>query len=277
MIRHLVSIGLAALLTAYVVPARAEEHVLIVSADYKAAGNPDLVLANPVGDGERVWKAFEKAGQGDVVRVVNPDIQTWDLEVDKFVAKLGRDDVAIFFFAGHAVQFQGENYLLANDGVTFISFNSIVKQINNAAKAGVFIIDACRSNPFAAANGGGRAVALSALERAGPGRQIATIDIRDLQAAKAGLAQLSDLRGLSTVVFFSTEPGNVALDGEAGQGSPFATVLAKEVQKRQSLDSLLKRTAAQVHQQTGGRQSPWRQGDIPFDIFLAGKKAFAIP
>ena len=277
MIRHLLSFGLAALLTVHVVPARAEEHVLVVSSDYKGAGNPDLFLANPDGDGDRVLKAFEKAGQRDVARVSNPDIQSWNEAIDKFVAKLGRDDVAIFFFAGHAVQYQGENYLLANDGVTFINFNSIVQQINGAAQASVFIIDACRSNPFAEASGSGRALTLSSLERAGRSRQVATINIQDLQSTRAGLAQLSDLRGLSTVVFFSTEPGNVALDGEAGQGSPFASVLAREIQKRQSLDSLLKRTAAQVHQQTGGRQSPWRQGDIPFDIFFAGKKAFAIP
>jgi uncharacterized caspase-like protein len=260
-----------------VVPARAEEHVLVVSSDYEAAGNPDLFLANPDGDGDRVLKAFEKAGQRDVARVSNPDIQSWNEAIDKFVAKLGRDDVAIFFFAGHAVQYQGENYLLANDGVTFINFNSIVQQINGAAQASVFIIDACRSNPFAEASGSGRALTLSSLERAGRSRQVATINIQDLQSTRAGLAQLSDLRGLSTVVFFSTEPGNVALDGEAGKGSPFASILAREIQKRQSLDSLLKRTAAQVHQQTGGRQSPWRQGDIPFDIFFAGKKAFAIP
>jgi len=49
------------------------------------------------------------------------------------------------------------------------------------------------------------------------------------------------------------------------------------VRKRQSLDALLKRTAIEVNRQTGGKQSPWRQGDIPFDVFIAGMKAMAIP
>ena len=92
-----------------------------------------------------------------------------------------------------------------------------------------------------------------------------------------GLAQVGDLRGLSTVVFFSTEPGNVAIDGEAGKGSPFAKVLAKEIRKRQSLDDLLRRTAVRVNKMTDGAQSPWRQGDIPFDVFLAGMKTMVIP
>jgi uncharacterized caspase-like protein len=258
-------------------PALAEERVLVVASDYRSADNPSLALANPVHDGEKVSNAFRKAGQRDVVLVINPDVDDWNRELDRFVAKLGHDDVAIVFYAGHAVQYAGENYLLASDGNTFINFNSVVRKVNSAARAAVFMVDACRSNPFAGAEGAGRSVAISSLGGNESSREVSAVDASDLREAKAGLAQLSDLRGLSTVVFFSTEPGNVALDGEAGQGSPFASVLAKEVQKRQSLDSLLKRTASQVNQQTGGRQSPWRQGDIPFDIFFAGQRAFAIP
>jgi uncharacterized caspase-like protein len=91
------------------------------------------------------------------------------------------------------------------------------------------------------------------------------------------MAQLGDLRGLSAIVLFSTEPGNVALDGDAGAGSPFAKYAAKELARRQSLDSAFRRIAVAVNKATGGQQSPWRQGDLPFDVFLAGMADFPVP
>jgi uncharacterized caspase-like protein len=88
---------------------------------------------------------------------------------------------------------------------------------------------------------------------------------------------LGDLRGLSAIVLFSTEPGNVALDGDAGRGSPFAKIAAKELARRQSLDSAFRRIAVAVNKTTGGQQSPWRQGDLPFDVYIAGMADFPVP
>ena len=78
-------------------------------------------------------------------------------------------------------------------------------------------------------------------------------------------------------MLFSTEPGNVALDGDAGVGSPFAKFAAKEISRRQSLDSAFRRIAVAVNKATGGQQSPWRQGDLPFDVYIAGMADFPVP
>ena len=267
------AMGVACFLAGHAAPALAEERVLLIASDYVQA-DPALYLANPTADTRRIEAALRKAGQTDVKLIAEPDLATLNRAVDSFVAKLSRDDVAIVYYAGHAIQYRGENYLLAADGISFVSFNSLVKRISDGARAAVFVVDACRNNPFKTGEKG-RSVTLSAIGSSAT-RDLQTVDVATLSAEK-GLAQLADLRGLSTVVFFSTEPGNVALDGDEGAGSPFAVAFAKEVRKRQSLDALLKRTAIEVNRKTQGRQSPWRQGDIPFDVFIAGMKAMAIP
>lgn len=263
----------ACLLACHIEPAWAEEKVLLIALDY-ARAEKSLQLSNPISDARKVAAAFRKAGQIQVALISEPDLAELNQAVDGFIEQLDHDDVAIIYYAGHAIQYRGENYLLAADGISFLSFNGLVKRVSDASKAAVFLVDACRNNPFADGRGG-RSVTLSNV--AGPAkRELQSVDVAALSSGK-GLAQLADLRGLSTIVFFSTEPGNVALDGAEGQGSPFAVALAKELRKRQSLDALLKRTAVEVNRQTGGQQSPWRQGDIPFDVFIAGMKAMAIP
>ena len=68
-----------------------------------------------------------------------------------------------------------------------------------------------------------------------PPRAVQTIRMTDIAQKSRGLAQLGDLRGLSAIVLFSTEPGNVALDGNPGAGSPFAKFAAKEFRKISSI------------------------------------------
>lgn len=83
---------------------------------------------------------------------------------------------------------------------------------------------------------------------------------------------------LSAVAFFSTEPGNVAEDGDQpGKGRSFAIELAKQIDRRQSLDEVFLKTAIAVNKRTEERQSPWRQGDLAFDVFVSGMRALPIP
>lgn len=254
-------------------PAHADQRFLIVATDYTTSGNPSLVLQNPLLDGQRITSAFARAGHPDVRMVANPSPETLEKELARFAATLTKKDFAMIYIAGHAVQLDGENYLLAADGFTLIALGSIIRDISQSAAASLFILDACRNNPFAVKAAEARSVnVLNAKNRA-----LTTIMTDDLSQSRSGLSQIADLRGLSSIVFFSTEPGNVALDGEPGEGSPFANVLSEEIPKRQSLDALLRRTATRVNRVTEGAQSPWRQGDIPIDVFIAGMKAMAIP
>jgi hypothetical protein len=88
---------------------------------------------------------------------------------------------------------------------------------------------------------------------------------------------MSNLRGKNTIVVFSTDPGNVAVDGSPGKGSPFANAVVRELGRRQSLDAAIRRITAEVDRETDRRQSPWRQGDLSFPLFLGGQPRFPVP
>ena len=275
---YLSRIFLLVLLSFVSVTAHAETRALVLASNYDLIDtNPDLYLANPLFDAAIVTSAMKRGGMKDVTLVEEPQVEDWDTRFSQFAETLQPDDIALLYYAGHGFQIGGRNYFLASDGVSLIPLDSMVQKLTEKAKGAIIIVDACRNNPLAkkTSNDG-----LKVLSIAGPSRNVEaeTITLDDIRAAGSGLAQLGNLRGLSAVVLFSTEPGNVAEDGDKpGKGSPFAKAFAREVKKRQSLDEVMRKTAVRVNKATKGRQSPWRQGDLSFDVFLAGMRSLPIP
>lgn len=260
------------LLFALAAPAAAvaEVRALVVASSYAESTNPALRLANTLVDGRNVAEALRRAGVHDVRLIEEPDLARWDAEIAAFADRLGPTDIALLYYAGHAIQVSGRNYFLTGDGISLIDMERMIPRFSAQGRGAVLIVDACRNNPFQRGSG----VDALAVEAA---RNLSTVSVEDLAAAHRGLSQLGDLRGMSILAYFSTEPGNVAEDGEPGAGSPFANAFAMEVRRRQSLDSALRRITQRVNRVTEGRQSPWRQGDLPFDIFLAGMQNFPVP
>jgi uncharacterized caspase-like protein len=254
-------------------PASAEVRALVLSANYLPAADADLHLSNAIVDGREIAAAFGKAGVKDVRLAEEPVAERWQSEFQAFTNRLAPDDIAVVYYAGHGFQIGGRNYLVTADGGTLIALDEIMKALTARAKGTIMIVDACRENPLAATD-----EALEVRSIAAPtSRAIQTIRMSDIAHKSRGLAQLGDLRGLSAIVLFSTEPGNVAFDGNPGAGSPFAKYAARELARRQTLDSAFRRIAVAVHKATDGQQSPWRQGDLPFDVYLAGMADFPVP
>ncbi|QJU56457.1 caspase family protein [Sphingomonas sp. AP4-R1] len=249
--------------------AAAEVKALIVTGSYQTAASPSLRLANPVVDGREIALALTRAGIRQIALVEDPDAAHWSEALDRFVGSLGKSDIALVYYAGHGLQVGGINYFLAGDGKTLLSVDAIVQQISSKAGSSLFVIDACRNNPFQKNAAIGEQTIAS--------RAAVGISMAQVAASGQGLAQLGELTGLSTVILFSTEPGNVALDGPAGAGSPFAHAFAAEIVRRQSLDVTLRRTAVAVQRATEGAQSPWRQGDLARAVYIAGMPSFPVP
>jgi len=254
-------------------PASAEVRALVLSADYVAALDPDMRLANPIVDGRQIAAALRKGGVKDLRLAEEAVAERWQSEFQAFANRLQPDDIALVYYAGHGFQIGGQNYLVTADGDTLIALDEVMKKLTARAKGTIMIVDACRENPLAAS---ANPLEVRSVE-AGASRSIQTIRMTEIERKSKGMAQLGDLRGLSAIVLFSTEPGNVALDGDAGAGSPFAKFAAKELARSQSLDSAFRRIAVAVNKATGGQQSPWRQGDLPFDVYLAGMADFPVP
>lgn len=262
--------------TLFASPASADVRALVIGADYTDAAEPRLRLANTLIDARSIAATLDEIGVESVVLVVNPDADGWRRAVDAFVRSLAREDVALVYYAGHGLQAEGANYFLGADGNALIPMDLLVAEITRRSQAAVFVVDACRNNPFLAGATARNLYifdgVISSLETQ-PSRAAANVAM----ASPGGLSQLSNIRGVNAIAFFSTDPGNIASDGAEGAGSPFARVFAQELRRRNSLDTVLRRTTRRVNGDTRGRQSPWRQGDVGFNIYLAGQPDFPVP
>ena len=256
-------------------PVRAVTRAIVIASSYSKASDPRLILPNSIADAKKISRSFREAGVKDEKLIEEPNEYEWEQAITELSSNAKEDDILIVYYAGHGVQVRGRNYFVVSDGKTLISVDQLIQRLTGLSKATIMIVDACRNNPFSDPD------TVTSLKISDVGssrtRSLGLISTDTLLAAPDGLTQIGELRGMSAVVFFSTEPGNVALDGEPGDGSPFANVLAGEILRRQSIDAMFRRTAARVYKATDQKQSPWRQGDLPFDVYLAGLPLFPIP
>lgn len=256
-------------------PAFAEVKALVVGTSYEAAENESLRLANPLADVRLIRSALRGTSVRDVTVLEDPTAEAWQAELDAWLDTLSGDDIGLFYFAGHGFQIEGLNFLMSGDGKSLIPLDAVITQITERAQGAVIVIDACRNNPYFEAEPDAQ-VEIIEIDRTT--RSIGYASMDDLSSSSGGLAQLANLRGLSAVAFFSTEPGNVAEDGATpGKGSPFAIEFSKQIARRQSLDEVFRKTAIAVTDRTENRQSPWRQGDLAFNVFVSGMRALPIP
>lgn len=195
-------------------------------------------LQNAVNDA----RAMQKALQGSGFRVIsreNASKSAMEESISQFLEQIGPGDTALLFYAGHAVQIEGENVLIPVD---FESARSIIdakyKSFSltpvfsefkrSRAKTIIVVIDACRTNPVA-----------------------------ETHSLKAGLANPTDA-GKNTYIAFSTSPGNVAGDNPNGRNSWFTEALADAIaQPSLTLDDVFTRVRLRVESSTGGKQTPW--------------------
>ena len=112
----------------------------------------------------------------------------------------------------------------------------------------VIFLDACRDNPLS--------------------RNLArAMGTRSSQIGK-GLAAVE--LGVGTLISFSTQPGNVALDGE-GHNSPYAAALVKHISDpKEDLSTLLIQVRNDVMAATKDQQIPWEHSALRSKFYFAG-------
>ena len=131
--------------------------LVIGNSNYQAVRQ----LPNAVHDAAAVSDFLKSAGF-DVTTAVDLDQAGMRRAVQDFAQRLaGKDDqktTALFYFAGHGVQVDGENYLVPVDAkiagaadislaaVRFADIMNILEEIGN--KTRIVFLDACRDNPF---------------------------------------------------------------------------------------------------------------------------------
>jgi tetratricopeptide (TPR) repeat protein len=236
--------------------ASAAAHVALVIGNGSYKNVP--TLANPVNDAEAVAKALREIGF-DVLEGTNLDRKRQEQQVNAFLRKASTARVALFFYAGHGMQIDGQNYLIPVDSKLSVSTDlsyealelaKILNGLYDEARANIVILDACRDNPLAEAGKKGSGVA-------------------------SGLAAVS-MVGYGTLIAYATAPDNVALDG-AGANSPFTTALLKHIRTPGlEVRQMLTLVRAEVTKITDKKQVPWDNSSLLVDIYLAGRTQSAI-
>jgi uncharacterized caspase-like protein len=237
-----------------VFPAAAEKRVaLVVGNSAYVHANP---LPNPVNDASDMAKALTEVGF-EVILGLDLKKPAFDAKVRDFARALEKADVAVFFYAGHGLQAAGRNYLVPVDAslqverdldFEAVSVDFVLKQmeLEREGKTNVVFLDACRDNPLA------RNLARSMGTRSA--------------AIGQGLAQVQT--GVGTFIAYSTQPGNVALDGQ-GRNSPFTAALAKGVREPgRNLTSVMIDVRKDVLAVTGGKQVPWDHSALTGDFYF---------
>ncbi len=199
---------------------------------------PDMPLTNPKNDAQDVAQTFEDMGF-IVIKVLDADKEQMAMAIDDFAKKIQNANAAVFYYSGHGMQVNGQNYLIPigrtpSTQITeakqvpyrAVNAGEVMTEMENAhVNFSLIVLDACRNNPI----GGTR----------GKLKGLASID------APAG-----------SLVMYSTKAGDVALDGE-GRNSPFTTAFLEAI-KTPGLDVNLlpSRITQKVRQLTGNRQTP---------------------
>lgn len=178
------------------------------------------------------------------------------------VERAGSGATALVYYAGHAIQLDGANYLLpvdirpessANIAGQSLSLSDILKRLDaTGAVAKIAILDACRDNPFAARDFA-RGLALQMVDGA-----------TEAPRSEAGLARIDSRSG--TFVAFATSPGATAADG-AGANSPFTEAFLRLAREPGvPVEQLFRRIRLAVHDATNGTQIPWDTSSLITDF-----------
>ena len=243
-----------ALLLLLAVPARAADRVALVigNGNYTNANK----LKNPPNDAEDLAAALRKIGF-DVVEGRDLDRRGMEEKLKLFARKLDSAKIALFFYAGHGLQVSGKNYLMPIDAkleypkdLAFetIELGQILAQMDAANAANIVILDACRDNPHARTLSG----ALGATRSGAVGRGLA----KDI------------ISGDGTMIVYSTQPENVALDGD-GRNSPYTAALLKHLPAPGlEVGTLMRRVRLDVVASTERRQVPWDSNSLLNEVIL---------
>ena len=211
-------------------------------------------LENPKNDATDMAAMLKKLG---FVVIEGRDLDKASMErtVRDFAEALGGAQVGLFFYAGHGLQVGGQNYLVPIDAklttasaidFEMVRLDLVHRTMERETSTNILIMDACRDNPLA--------------------RNLArALGTRSTQIGR-GLAAVES--GEGTLISFSTQPGNVALDG-TGRNSPYAAALVKHIATPgDDLPTILINVRNDVMRETERRQVPWEHSALTAKFYF---------
>ena len=223
-------------------PGAAADRVALLIGNNQYASTP---LRNAINDARDLSEALKDLGFKVIVRE-NASRKDMIEAIREFGQAIDGASAALFFYAGHAMQFKDRNYLIpidaamgTEDDVTFFSveIGQIFDRMDRARTRFNFIIlDACRDNPFAGS----------------------------FKLSSAGLAQMSSPSG--TLIAYATSPGSTAADGFGRNGVYTKHILQNIKVPDLPVEIMFKRVREGVERDTRKTQTPWDSSSLKGDF-----------
>ncbi len=211
------------------------------------------VLKNPVNDATDIAAELEKS-HFDVQLLTDATYGQMRAAMLKFKEKVdaGEKDktVALFYYAGHGLAHDDENYLVPVDAM--IEYEDDISRYcfgvqrmvlanmeRSNSRMNIVILDACRNNPF------------PALTRS---------------AGQQGLSEMKRARG--SFIAYATAPGSVASDG-SGRNGLYTQELLKAMRKSGlTIEQVFKEVRASVSRMSGDKQNTWDSSNIVGEFYF---------
>jgi hypothetical protein len=222
--------------------------LIIGNANYKSK-----TLINTVNDARDLSQKLQLLGF-ELFKYENIETKA-ELEntIINFSNKVINYDMVLFYYSGHGVQVDGENYMVPIKATLnssqvvknyCVDISTVLNELTGSqCKYKVVILDACRDNPF--------------------GKDWAA---RTQKSYNSGLASMSN--SSNTLIMFATSPGSVASDNHSGRNGLFTQELLKNLDKDLTIDQIFKLTGKSVSDISGNCQVPWISSSLFEDIYL---------
>ncbi|MBI3234657.1 MAG: caspase family protein, partial [Bacteroidetes bacterium] len=200
-------------------------------------------LKNPENDAIDFSSVLKRLGFF-VKSLVNADLQKMDTEIASFGKDLDHYDIGLFYFAGHGMQINGENFITAvntdfdseiSAKYSSVTINKVLAYMERARnQTNILILDACRNNPY---------------ERSW-----------NRSASLQGLAPMYAPKG--TLIAYATSPGEKASDG-LGRNGLYTSALLKHIEDDKiSIEEFFKRVRNSVYAFSNGKQTSWEHTSL---------------
>lgn len=210
------------------------------------AGYESSPLANPVQDVKAFASALINLGF-EVITKENCTNREMDEAVVDFWNKLKGKEAGLFYYSGHGLQVNGENYLVPMGAkitkeldipYECYSAKKIIDYMDDAkARVNIFILDACRNNPFK----------------------------RSSRSVGGGLAKMEAANQM--LIAYATDPDKVAEDGNPGTNSPYMKNILKNIHTPGlSVELFFKQVRRGVLEETKNVQRPWESSCLTDDF-----------
>ena len=219
---------------------------------------PQNELKNPENDAVDFSEILTRLGFLTILHV-NIDQDSLNKEIDSFGKELENYDIGLFYFAGHGIQIEGENFLTvvntnfeSETSVQYssITLNKILTFMERAQnKTNIIILDACRDNPF---------------------EKQWTRSI-----SQSGLAPMYAPKG--TLIAYATSPGQRAKDGVGRNGLYTSALLKHILDENITVEEFFKRVRNSVFAFSSGKQTSWEHTSLTGTfVFNSGQLVHSI-